>query len=122
MDKILEIVSLKVIFLSILIALCQNILVDIFKSGDNTNFKNIGIKSNKPYIINRILFFISTIIGFTVLYFSELLDIKEVILTSMLSAPISYLFYKTNIYTRFMEIIFQLKNSIIFFIKKRLGG
>ena len=121
MDKILEIISLQVLILSLLVALLQNIFVDIFKCGNNTHFKNTGVQTTKPKLINRLLLIVSAIIVFITLYATELLNTQEIVLTCILSTVLAWIFYKVNIYQQFMDLLVALKNGILNIIKRKFG-
>ena len=122
MSMILEILSVKILVLSIIASLLQNIFVDIFKCGENTHFQNIGFTVTNKKLLGRVLLIISSLIVFIVLYIVHIATLQEIILICLVYTVLAWIFYKAKIYTQIMDIVNKIKYGIINIIKKKLGA
>lgn len=122
MQEIFNVISIKVLVHSIIIALMQNILVDVFKAGKASHFTQINPNVSDVRWFNRLLLISSGVIMFAVLYFTQLLTLKETVLTCFVSTIIAWILYKVKVYALIMDILITLKDAIKNLIIKKIGG
>lgn len=111
----------EVIFISILIALVQNVLVDMFKAGKNTHFTQTGatLEGTQAKRWNNLMLLLSGVVVFSITLYTGDTTLKDSIIGAASSTIFAWIFYRVGIYDFTMSILTTVKAGIIQFIQSK---
>lgn len=119
----LQTLNKEVVAMSILIALAQNVIVDMLKSGVHTNFTKTGanLEGSVSKIYNNLILLLTGVIVYTVTYFTGDTSIKDSIIGACCTTVLAYAFYRAGFYDLIVQAITAAKTLVINYLKSKFS-
>lgn len=120
----LENFNKEIVGLAFIVALLQNVFVDMFKAGDKTHFKQTGanLQGAQAKWYNILILALSGVIVFCITFFAGNNTAKDSIIGAILTTVFAWTLYRGHIYDFLMGILETLKTSITDFIKSKFSS